>query len=101
MTRKNIATFLDLKHSSNVEVADNKVVCDGFTDQDLCAITPELLKGALDEKTLVEKGISTTDVYDMFYELVRRLEMPVNAIDKKVEDTPIIAKKPGRPRKIK
>jgi hypothetical protein len=81
-TRKNVIAFLSavdgfepIKRSGVVEVAGNKVVCDGFTDHDLCAITPELLKAALGEHTLTE--IDKTDVYALFNELVRRLEMPV------------------------
>lgn len=38
-SRKHIATFLGIRPTGGVEVADNKVVCDGFTDQDLCVIT--------------------------------------------------------------
>lgn len=82
-TRKNMVVFLNSTEgfakvlpTGNVEVAGNKVVCDGFTDQDLCNITPELLRAALDEKSLEYLNINKNDIYAMFYELVRRLEIP-------------------------
>ena len=83
-TRQNIALYLkdftdfpEFKKSAMVEVAGNRVVCDGFTDQDLCNLTPELLIAALGEDTLEARGIDKNDVYALFYELVTRLEMPV------------------------
>jgi hypothetical protein len=79
-TRKNIIVFLSdvngfppITRSGYVEVAGNRVVCDGFTDQDLCAITPELLRAAMGEHTL-EHLENKDDVYALFYELVGRLE---------------------------
>lgn len=76
-TRRNIAVFLNIRPTGGIEVVNNQVVCDGFTDKDLCTITPELLKESLGEGTLKSLGVSTTDVYEMFYELVRRMELPV------------------------
>ena len=82
-TRQNIVIYLNtiegfpkVVKTGTVEVAGNKVVCDGMTDQDLCKITPELLRAALDERTLRDLKVDTNDVYAMFYELVRRIEMP-------------------------
>lgn len=82
-TRQNIVlylrdftTFPEFKKSGMIEVAGNKVVCDGFTDQDLLKLTPELLIAALDERTLEARGVDKTDIYSLFYELVARLEMP-------------------------
>jgi len=81
-TRQNIVLYLkdftdfpEFKKSGVVEVAGNKVVCDGFTDQDLCNLTPELLIAALDERTLEARGVDKNDIYSLFYELVARLEM--------------------------
>lgn len=93
-TRVNIVTFLNsldnpqkLVRTGCVEVAGNRVVCDGFTDQDLCAITPELLIAALGEKTLDETKVNKSDIYSLFYELVRRLEMPVTVIPEEIKKT--------------
>ena len=73
---KDFTDFPEFKKSGHIEVSGNKVVCDGFTDQDLCKLTPELLRAALDESTLKDRGVDPQDVYALFYELVARLEMP-------------------------
>jgi len=94
-TRKNIVVYLNsidgfekINQTGVVEVAGNKVVCDGFTDQDLCSITPELLRAALGEETLEFFGVNKDDIYSMFYELVRRIELPpvILSEEKKVEE---------------
>lgn len=92
-TRVNIVAFLNsldnpqkLVRTGCVEVAGNRVVCDGFTDQDLCAITSELLIEALGEKTLDEAKINKSDIYALFYELVRRLEAPVTVIPEEIKE---------------
>lgn len=84
-TRSRISTFLSLPRTGTTEVindgANSRVVSDGYTDADLEHITPELLRENLGEPTLVKLGVSTTDVYEMFRELVRRVELPVVEID--------------------
>ena len=99
-TRKNIVIYLkdftsfpEFKKTGTVEVAGNKVVCDGFTDQDLCNLTPELLKAALGEHTLEARGVDVNDIYSLFYELVNRLEMPpVELKEKPVAKVEVIKK---------
>lgn len=113
-TRRNLVVYLNstdgfpkIVHTGQVEVVNNKVVCDGFTDKDLCAITPELLQAALGPNTLIELGIDTGNLYDMFYELVRRLELPpieitpetMKVVSAALQSQEPDKKKSGRPKK--
>ena len=79
-TRAKIASFLSLPRSSGMIVegasGNQRIVSDGYTDDDLSRITTEVLIQNLGEDTLVDLGIDMTNFYDLFNELVRRMEIP-------------------------
>jgi intracellular sulfur oxidation DsrE/DsrF family protein len=83
-TRQRIANFLGLPKSGHCEVLNDgmtaRVLSDGYTDDDLATITLEKLKFELGEKTLDDLGINKEDFYAMFFELVRRVELPVQSM---------------------
>lgn len=57
---------------------------------------PELLRDNLGVETLERLGVSTTDVYEMFYELVRRVELPVAVFQEQTPETKIITEEPKK-----
>lgn len=67
-TRHKIAAFLGMSKTGGVEVYDGMVACDGYTAEDLSMVTAELLQKEL--------GLESTDFYELFRELVRRIELP-------------------------
>jgi hypothetical protein len=67
-TRQAIANFLGMTRSGGTDVVDGRVACDGYLDSDLAKVTLELLQ---------EKFSSTnTNFYELFKEMVRRIENP-------------------------
>lgn len=80
-TRQSIAAFLGMKKSGGVEVYDGRVLCDGYTADDLSYVTLELLQR--------ETNQTGTNFYELFNELVRRVELPpvdLSKVEKKFCD---------------
>jgi hypothetical protein len=92
-TRQRIASFLGITRSGTTQVEYNgtqgRIVSDGFTQMDLSKITTELLKQELGEETLVALNVNTDNFYDMFNELVRRVELPIVEFPQPVAEKPL------------
>lgn len=68
-TREVLARELNIPRSKNVEVVDNRVVCDGHSVEDLYrGVTLEKLQEFVDSKE--------TDVLKLFGEAVKKVENP-------------------------
>src|SRR5260221_10529239 len=74
-TRAKIASFLGISKTGGSEVIGQTVVSDGYTADDLSVITLERLRHEL--------GLTESDdnFYQLFDELVRRLELPPIELD--------------------
>ena len=107
-TRLKIAEILNIPRTANVEVSNNRVVCDGHSAQDLLGITVEKLQAALNSEE--------TDVYKLFEQMVSELESePVTPkiIEEKPVEQPVVTQpevagpyvdktvKPVEPKKVK
>ena len=63
-----LASRLKLNKSVGIEVAGNRVVCDGYSDRDLASITVEQLQS--------ETGSKSKDFYELLALLVKQVEEP-------------------------
>jgi hypothetical protein len=68
-TRIKLAGLLELTRDTSTEVAGGRVICDGYSNQALSAITVERLQGLLNSQE--------TDIYTLFEALINQVEAPV------------------------
>ena len=91
-----IVALMEVPRSRYVHVADNKVVDDGHTEEDLKSITVE--------KMQAYTGLEETDFYKLFDamtdKLTRPIEPAVEQMEERIEEAKEIEKKIGRPKKV-